>query len=272
MQQQTAHLAGDERVKFFTGRLWGHLFGRTSGRRRPTAGHRAGRADGKPVAKRKAAMEGLSPMLYVLASFLLGATQVRADVLAGWALTSNGTGTNLANVSAGTFDKGSSINAITYGAKGGYASGWTTAGSVNANDYFTVTVAPASGYTLSITNLSFGERRSSTGIRAYEVRCSTNSFSTYSVVTSGTPPDNISERSVSATFSTNVASGTTLEFRFYGYSSEAEAGTWRINDGTLKIQGTVSSAASAPTLTSPTATSIGQTPHFLEASHVPMMI
>lgn len=43
MQQQTAHLAGDQRVKFFTGRLWSHLFGRTSGRRRPTAGHRAGR-------------------------------------------------------------------------------------------------------------------------------------------------------------------------------------------------------------------------------------
>lgn len=52
MQQQTAHLAGDERVKFFTGRLWGHLFGRTSGRRRPTAGHRAGRADGAPAEKR----------------------------------------------------------------------------------------------------------------------------------------------------------------------------------------------------------------------------
>ena len=249
MQQQTAHLAGDERVKFFTGRLWGHLFGRTSGRRRPTAGHRAGRADGKPVAKRKAAMEGLSPMLYVLASFLLGATQVRADVLAGWALTNNGTGTNLANVSAGTFNKGSGVNAITYGANGAYADGWTTAGSIDANDYFTVTVAPASGYTLSITNLSFGERRSKTGIRAYEVRCSTNSFSTYSVVTSGTPPDDDKERSVSATFSTNVANGTTLEFRFYGYSAEAGNGTWRINDATLKIQGTVSSAASAPSVT-----------------------
>ena len=71
---------------------------------------------------------------------------------------------------------------------------------------------------------------------------------------------------MSATFSTNVASGTTLEFRFYGYSSEAETGTWRINDGTLKIQGTVSSAASAPTLTSPTATSIGQTAATLGAN------
>jgi hypothetical protein len=61
MQQQTAHLAGDERVKFFTGRLWGHLFGRTSGRRRPTAGHRAGRADGAPAEKRGGAVRGLAP-------------------------------------------------------------------------------------------------------------------------------------------------------------------------------------------------------------------
>ena len=69
MQQQTAHLAGDQRVKFFTGRLWSHLFGRTSGRRRPTAGHRAGRADGAPPAenapgpKRKnATIHGLTPL------------------------------------------------------------------------------------------------------------------------------------------------------------------------------------------------------------------
>ena len=62
MQQQTAHLAGDQRVKFFTGRLWSHLFGRTSGRRRPTAGHRAGRADGAPAEKRGGAVRGLTPL------------------------------------------------------------------------------------------------------------------------------------------------------------------------------------------------------------------
>ena len=71
MQQQTAHLAGDERVKFFTGRLWGHLFGRTSGRRRPTAGHRAGRADGAPAEKRGGAVRGLAPLAGVCL-FLMG--------------------------------------------------------------------------------------------------------------------------------------------------------------------------------------------------------
>lgn len=71
MQQQTAHLAGDQRVKFFTGRLWSHLFGRTSGRWRPTAGHRAGRADGAPAEKRGGAVRGLAPLAGVCL-FLMG--------------------------------------------------------------------------------------------------------------------------------------------------------------------------------------------------------
>lgn len=185
------------------------------------------------------------PFTFVLGFCLLLSCNVKADVLAGWALTADGTGTNAANVTAGTFNKGSGVGTITFGATGAFADSWTTAASVDANDYFTVTVTPDSGYRLTITNLSFGERRSGTGIRAYTVRCSTNAFSNFATVTSGTPPDDTNERSVSAAFATNVASGTTLEFRFYGYSSEAAGGTWRINDGTLKIQGTVDSA-SAP--------------------------
>ena len=72
MQQQTAHLAGDQRVKFFTGRLWSHLFGRTSGRRRPTAGHRAGRADGAPAVRTPLAFLVLG--LFVAADALAAGT------------------------------------------------------------------------------------------------------------------------------------------------------------------------------------------------------
>jgi hypothetical protein len=194
--------------------------------------------------RRAGRSKGWNVTVFVLASFLLAA-KADADVLAGWALTANGTGTNAVNVTAGTFNKGSGVGAITFGTSGAFADSWTTGGSVDVNDYFTVTVAPAAGYNLTITNLSFGERRSGTGIRAYTVRSSTNSFADYATVTSGTPPDDTNERNVSATFSTNVTSGTTLEFRFYGYSSEAAGGTWRINDETLKIQGTVA-ASSAP--------------------------
>jgi len=85
------------------------LFGRAVRARRPRAeilsppsGQPVCRSNGNPAEKRNATMQGVTPLLTPLlgfvAFFLLGATQVRADVLAGWELTSNGTGTNLANV------------------------------------------------------------------------------------------------------------------------------------------------------------------------------
>jgi len=43
-----------------------------------------------------------------------------------------------------------------------------------------------------------------------------------------------------------VDEGKTLYIRFFGYSSEAAGGTWRINDGTLEIKGTVTAATINP--------------------------
>ena len=197
------------------------LFGRAVRARRPRAeilsppaGRQDRRIDGKPVGKRNAAIYGLSPILGFVVSILLGATQVRADVLAGWALTSNGTGTNLANVTAGTFGIGSGVGPnLTYGATGAYTTNWTTGASVDLSDYYTFTVAPNSGYQLSVTNLGFGNYRSGTGIRWYEVRYSTNAFSSYTSLTSSNVPDNTSERTISTNCSIVVNNGHTLEFR-----------------------------------------------------------
>lgn len=169
--------------------------------------------------------------------------------LSKWALTTDGTPNSVAaHVSAGDFTKGSGISNITYGSNGAYADSWTTLNSPDATDYFQITVAPSTGYTLNIQQILFGERRSGTGIRNYQVQYSTNAdFSSATTIATVAVPDNDSERTGSITdLSVAVDEGKTLYIRFFGYSSEAAGGRWRINDGTLEIKGTVTAATINP--------------------------
>ena len=53
---------------------------------------------------------------------------------------------------------------------------WSTNNSIDLNKYFEITITPDSGYNLNISDINFGERRSSTGIRNYEVRWSIDNF------------------------------------------------------------------------------------------------
>nr|HPG35023.1 hypothetical protein [bacterium] len=130
------------------------------------------------------------------------------------------------------FVGGSGIGAITWGTNGAFASGWST-GALDLNDYFQVSmkVKDAFAQNIVIDNLLYGERRSGTGIRDYTIRYSkTEDFSSYTDLDSFNVPDNDLTR-------TNrfdnigdivVAPGETIYFRFYGYTSEAAAGTWRM--------------------------------------------
>lgn len=178
---------------------------------------------------------------------LLGANGVNAQI-ASWALTSNGTASGVnANVTAGSFTGGSGIGVIEFGTSGAFATGWST-GNLGSTDYFQITIAPNSGYDLNITAVNFGERRSGTGIRNYQVKCSTDGFSSSTTIATQSVPDNTDERSGSvSSLDIDVTNGQTLTIRFYGYNSEADGGTWRINDGTLNIAGTVTSASSNST-------------------------
>ncbi len=191
--------------------------------------------------------------IWILISLLgwgLAAVATGAE-LGAWALTADGTGTTEESdrVTVGSFNGGSGISAITYGTSGGYANQWTTGASVDANDYFEVSVAPKTGYGLVITEIGYSERRSGTGIRKFQVRISTNNFATYVVLATNEVPDNDSERSYSIPdLGISVAEGQTFKLRFYGYLAEAGTGNWRINDGTLKILGTAMSLTGPPTI------------------------
>ena len=186
-------------------------------------------------------------LVFVMAGSL--ATAGLAANLGAWALTADGTGTTEepGKVIVGNFVGGSGISAITYGTSGGYANLWTTGATVDSTDYFEVSVAPTTGYGLVITEIDYSERRSSTGIREFQVRASTNNFASYVVLATNAVPDNDSERTYSIPdLGINVAEGQTFKLRFYGYAAEASTGNWRMNDGSLKIVGTAMSLTGPP--------------------------
>ena len=188
---------------------------------------------------------GVFILFWGLATFSFGAN------LGTWALTADGTGTTeeAGKVTVGNFVGGSGIKPVTFGTSGGWSDSWTANASPDATDYFGVTIGPQGGYSLVISGIDYSERRSGAGILAFDVRCSTNNFSTYTVLATETVPDDSNERSHSITgLSLPVANGQTFSLRFYGYLTQDSGGTWRINDGSLKIIGSAISIAGPPTI------------------------
>ena len=185
-------------------------------------------------------------ILSIISIFLLGFAQLSFGQIASWSLTSNGVASGVdANIGAGNFTGGSGIGSITYAASGARASGWST-GAINSNDYFQVTLSPDAGYTINISDINFGERRSNTGIRDYQVQWSVNAdFSSATTIATVNVPDNDSERSGDiSSLNIDVADGETIYIRWFGYNAEASGGTWRINNGTLNVNGTVTASSS----------------------------
>jgi hypothetical protein len=181
-----------------------------------------------------------------------------ADTIASWALTSNGTATSVAAyATAGAYTGGAGIGAITYGSSGAYANGWST-GAIDLTDYFEVSVAPNTGYALNITELQFGERRSATGIRDYQVRWSTDNFATFTTISTQNVPDDTNTRTADLTaLGITVSAGQTLKFRWYGYTSEATTGTWRIANASLNIIGSGVPLSSPSLAATPSAINYG---------------
>jgi len=164
--------------------------------------------------------------------------------LASWPLTSDGNPANVdVNVTAGIFKKGTGLNTLSFGTTGASCSGWTTNASPDTADYYQISIAPNAGYKVKITSISFGERRSLTGIREYQVRVSNVAdFATYTTLATVPVSDDDLERDGTLTgLNIIVNNGETLYIRWYGYQAEGSTGTWRINDNTLALIGTVTS-------------------------------
>ena len=135
-------------------------------------------------------------------------------------------------------------------------------GTINTGFYYQVTVTVATGYTASLTGITFDVQRSGTGIRQYAVRSNADSYAAN--LTASINPANVNlsvasdiflindattTASVGSTITlsganfTNLAAGTSRTFRFYGWNAEAAAGSFGIDN--VVISGTATSTASA---------------------------
>lgn len=110
------------------------------------------------------------------------------------------------------------------------ASGWSTA-TLDTSDYYNFDITANGPDLLTLTNLNFSERRSSTGIRDISIRTSLDSF-TSDIFTTNVP-DNDQFRAHSVALDGSFASISSVTFRIYGYTAESSSGTWRIDDVAL---------------------------------------
>jgi hypothetical protein len=132
-------------------------------------------------------------------------------------------------VTSGDLSRASGLTAVS-GSGSINASGWPTASTADATKYFTFTVTPASGCTVSLTTLALDVSASSTGPTKADVATSGDSFATHTASFAGT---------ATPTATLTGASGTgPIEVRVYGYAAGGSAGTFRIRNE-LTLSGTI---------------------------------
>jgi autotransporter-associated beta strand protein len=118
------------------------------------------------------------------------------------------------------------------------ASGWNSS-SLDANDYFSFTITPNSGYKIDFATFAYTAQASGTGPGSFAIRSSIDGY-TNDITT--TPS------STGGTFS--LADGdfqgitTTITFRIYAWGASASAGTFSVND--FSFDGYISAACNYP--------------------------
>ena len=110
------------------------------------------------------------------------------------------------------------------------ASGWPTTSTANAADYFTFTVTPGAGCTVTLTTLAIDVKASSTGPATADVATSGDTFAKHTASFAGTSTPSVTLASPSGTGP--------IEVRVYGYGASGASGTLRI-ENTLTLSGSV---------------------------------
>jgi hypothetical protein len=157
-----------------------------------------------------------------------------------WATNGNVTtfpynGLLISNVDVGNFTK---VNVTTSSSSGNFrASSWTTNSIIDTSKYFEFTLTADPGTTINMSSINFGIGRSATGPIKWEWRTSIDNYATVAsnyvtintnlTLTGGT----ISVPDVNSGWTNNTLgfqdfdSLNSITFRFYGFASEAIAGT-----------------------------------------------
>ena len=149
----------------------------------------------------------------------------------------------ISSISQGN-NNGTTILLTTTSASSGYtgSSGQFNAGAAarigalstaaSGSAYFEFTLTPGAGKTVSVTNINFGSRSTSTGPQAFAIRTSLNAFA--SDAATGVFLNNAAWALFNNTTSVTSAAGTAVTIRIYGYNGTGSAGAntanWRIDD------------------------------------------
>ncbi|MBL8816723.1 MAG: hypothetical protein JNL58_11885 [Planctomyces sp.] len=154
------------------------------------------------------------------------------------------------DLTASSFTRGPGL--VTQTASGAMnASGWSTGAVDPAADYFVFTIGPESGRRMSVTSMSFSERRSLTGPRRMELRSSLSGFSESITGTLFELPDNDFVRLHNFALPSEFLDlSVAVEFRLYGSAAEQTSGTWRVGNheaaGGFLVDGYLSPPAAVP--------------------------
>jgi hypothetical protein len=110
------------------------------------------------------------------------------------------------------------------------STGWTTSGTADPSDYYTFTVTPGSGCTVTLTSVAIDVQASSTGPSKGDVATSADAFATHTASFAGTSTPTVTLTGVGGTGA--------IELRVYGYGAQDPTGTFRIQN-TLTLSGSI---------------------------------
>jgi hypothetical protein len=203
--------------------------------------------------------------LTVLAGLMLltGATQAQVTdtVWDMTAATPSASGTNVLGGSISSGNNNGTTTLLTSSSASNFsgASGGNNAGAaartgvlntgVSGSAYFEVTLTPQNGATLTLSEISFGSRRTSTGPQSYSIRTSDDAYATdfaTGALAASSTWGLITNSSLSFVFASPVT------FRIYGYngagSASVNTANWRIDDWTFKTSTSGGGDMTPPTL------------------------
>jgi hypothetical protein len=190
-------------------------------------------------------------------------------------------GVSVGAVSQGN-NNGTTTMLGTTSASSGYtgASGTTNAGAAartgvlntasSGSAYFEFTVTPNSGFSFSITSISFGSRSTSTGPVSFSLRSSADSYA--SDLTTGTLGTNNSTWTLRSSTGLSISRSAATTYRIYGFggagTASANTANWRIDDLTVTMTASgAETTPAAPTISSPSSvTTTGFTANWAASS------
>jgi hypothetical protein len=106
--------------------------------------------------------------------------------------------------------------------------GWN-ATTLDTNHYFTFTVTPKAGETMTLTNFAFKNQRSNTGPTTFVVRSNRDNFAA-DLLTLPTPAGGVLALNAVVLGAGFANVTTAVEFRMYAFGASATTGTWRLDD------------------------------------------